>query len=597
MKKRARFLCSAAVLLSLTFGSNGIRADVEEATAPTKPWSGYWWPIKTGEHINALKKYDKLTGSDAADWEKTTNPPGKDVPQWYGYCQGWSASSIMEKEPTEPIKVKHTKFSVGDQKALLALSHAFDVSNPYGKRFKGEAEDDKADIAPDELWIVLRRHLKEQGLPLVFDLDAGTMVWNYPVYAYRVTFTPVDGEVCPCTLGIWFADDNVQKEFVGTKRGYQEYTFEAKFQNGKVVLGTGKWTGASVEKHPDFAWSPYIVRPENPNLDYQRVCEILGRAPAEDIDVAKITIDFTQERTETVVAVTDEPDSGNDVTVVTAVEATEETTVETTEETTVAATEITAVETTEETTVAATVVTNTDNAEPDSDQVQAAQNQTAQDQPAQDQVVQNQPDQNQTVPTQQQVVPPKTEPEKPETTVVTTPPPAQKPVQPTKPGTVTVATVTADELAALVEGKASDWGFDISVDKFDGSDYQVGEGIAVDGKSDEAGYLYLIAIDPDGNRTLLYPTDNADNRIEANEQFYVPSAESNRKFHLTGPFGDYHILGIVSEEKLNVTASSAQQSDKGGKKISPAIGRFAQDSVVFAINPVSETNNNQQKQK
>ena len=32
------------------------------------------------------------------------------------------------------------------------------------------------------LWRLLKLHVKEQGVPLILDVEAGAEVWNYPVY-------------------------------------------------------------------------------------------------------------------------------------------------------------------------------------------------------------------------------------------------------------------------------------------------------------------------------------------------------------------------------------------------------------------------------
>ena len=279
IKKRMRIFCAAAALLTLAIAPVSLHAATEEIVLPDAVWSGYWWPISKGELVQPLKKYDKITGKKAAAWEKKNNPSGADVPSWYGYCHAWAASSIMEQEPKQPRRAGRQTLSVGDQKGLLAASHASDISNTYGARYNS-SDDDPDDIAPDELWMVLRRYLKEQKQPIVFDIAAGGEVWNYPVYAYRVTYNPVNGEVSPCTLEVWLADDAVGKDFVGLKKTYKKYTFEVRFRNGSVVLGTGKWTGSSKKDHPDFAWSPYVVRPENPEISYGQVCDILGTTPA-----------------------------------------------------------------------------------------------------------------------------------------------------------------------------------------------------------------------------------------------------------------------------------------------------------------------------
>lgn len=478
LKKKARFLCAAAVLFSLAFTQSGVHGQVtDEGYAANTPWSGYWWPIKTGELLVPLGKYDQVTGNHAAAWERSTNPPGTNVPDWWGYCQGWAASSVMEKEPTSAVTYGNQTFSVGDQKGLLAASHADDVANSFGARFNGDSGDDINDIAPDMLWNELRRHLREQRIPLVFDLSPGAEVWNYPAYAYRVTYSPVEGEVCPCKMEVWLANDNVPKEYVGLQRIYKVYTFEAKFQNGTTVLGTGRWTGNSKQDHPDFVWSPYVVHSENSELNYKLVCDILGTTPANGGN-GGTTVDENNHADDTAPA-----NGGN-----------------------------------EETTVAENG--HADDAAP-------------------------------------------TDGESGEAEIVETARPEEAVVSTETETAIVAPAVTAEDLTALTEGKPSNWDFDITVDKFDGGEYAQGEGIAVSGKSEKAGYLYLIAIDPDQKISLIYPTGNADNRIEAGEVFTVPAPDSGEKFYLTGPAGDYRIHAVICESPLGAEPNAA---DLTGKK-------------------------------
>ena len=255
-------------------------AQVEEASARFIPWSGYWWPHHEARILGPLGKYDKVTGKHAAEWEKSHHP--RDVDQWYGYCHGWSASSIMEGEPTQAVSTPGDSgaiaLTVGDQKGLLALCHAHDVVNSYGTRNDGQPDHDPQGLHPDTLWQLLKLYVKEQGVPLVLDLDPGVQVWNYPVYAYRVEYKPSgDGDNQYLgALTLWMADDAVPPDYVGTKVRRHTYQFAFEMRNRSVKSGSGKWVGASEKDHPDFAWYPYVARAENPDVDYAAVQKMLG---------------------------------------------------------------------------------------------------------------------------------------------------------------------------------------------------------------------------------------------------------------------------------------------------------------------------------
>src|SRR5262249_4421559 len=132
------------------------------------------------------------------------------------------------------------------------------------------------DLKPDMLWRYLKLYVQQRGIPLIMDIEAGTAVWNYPVYAYRITWIDGAGDQKKCHLTLWMADDAVQPDKVGTKVRKHDYDFVCRMSGGNVVMGSGKWIGASIKDHPDFAWYPQQQRSENPNVDYKVVAQALN---------------------------------------------------------------------------------------------------------------------------------------------------------------------------------------------------------------------------------------------------------------------------------------------------------------------------------
>jgi len=126
------------------------------------------------------------------------------------------------------------------------------------------------------------------------DLDAGHEVWNYPVYGYRVEYQNTNGNQYRGTITLWYADDAVPPSFVGTKVGIRRYLFSCQMRGGVIVAGSARWEGGSIKDHPDFAWSPYLVRPENPHIDHGKVLEMLkrskqdGQLPKKEKDKNKV---------------------------------------------------------------------------------------------------------------------------------------------------------------------------------------------------------------------------------------------------------------------------------------------------------------------
>lgn len=189
---------SCVILAGMFLLTSGILAQTykEEGRIPEDIWSGYWWPTAKGEILGPLSKYDQLTGAKSAEWEKKHHPArvnGRAVPDWNGLCHGWAASCVLEKEPNKSVLSNNVTLTVGDQKGWLAVCHGDDVANFYGRRYNGPS-DDLADLSPEDLWKVLRTHIKDQGIPVILDLEPKEQIWNYPVYAYRVEYTPQGGK-------------------------------------------------------------------------------------------------------------------------------------------------------------------------------------------------------------------------------------------------------------------------------------------------------------------------------------------------------------------------------------------------------------------
>ncbi|MGI8978474.1 MAG: DUF4384 domain-containing protein [Pirellulaceae bacterium] len=274
----SRTILVVIVLLgAICLGSSPL-AGQESGSAAVNPWSGYWYPHKQGGLVGPLTKYDRLLGKKAAPWEDVKHvQPAKasSDSDWWGYCHAWSAAAVSEKEPKQGSVVRGVDFSVGDKKGLLCACHAQDASNFYGDRYEGPA-DDKNDLRPDALWRVLQLYLGRDRIPLILDLDAGTQVWNYPIYQYRVDQEAGAGGWESCTMQLLLADDDVEPDYVGTRASLRTYTFRVKLENGAVVEGTGEWTGESIEDHPDFAWYPQVAQAENPEVDIAQVATILG---------------------------------------------------------------------------------------------------------------------------------------------------------------------------------------------------------------------------------------------------------------------------------------------------------------------------------
>ena len=91
-------------------------------------------------------------------------------------------------------------------------------------------------------------------------------VWNYPAYRYECSYTALGGDQYDVTMQLWFADDGVQPDFVGTQNWPEEgkpkvYTY--RIRGDKANPRSGVWTGRSIGDHPDLVWRPQPLSVQN----------------------------------------------------------------------------------------------------------------------------------------------------------------------------------------------------------------------------------------------------------------------------------------------------------------------------------------------
>ena len=272
---------AAALLLGVT--APVYAQSVEQATANITPWSGWWWPAKTGDLVlgyrgepGALVKHDQVDGKQASQWEQHTyyhfDPQGA---PWWGHCHAWAAASVLEPEPLHDVPHGGMVFHVGDIKGLLSEAHY-------------------------SVWYVLRHSINLNKTPIIFDLNPGPEVWSYPVYKYQLSFQPIDAasyqsEAAAAIpqekrqnagsqalgnasyqgqLSLTVATFEVYPDSVGTAAEQHNYSFVFQASGNQLIMGSDHWTGASLQDHPDFAWYPTQRAQENPQLDYNLVSQL-----------------------------------------------------------------------------------------------------------------------------------------------------------------------------------------------------------------------------------------------------------------------------------------------------------------------------------
>ena len=261
-----------------------------EAERPA--WSGYWWPMFTSrgrddyrnlyDEGGPLDKYDEycvavgLPNPRSRDFEawrhfadrRTEEATGHKA-FWWGHCNGWAAASVLEVEPTGKKTAKDIAFAIGDIKGLLTVVH------------NGDPVDLIRGLGDREAHLFHATILQSIGVDrrgLIFDtkldpIDPQTKkpvreVWNYPAYRYECEYKDVSGQAATydVTMKVWFADDGVVPDFVGTKNWPVDgkpkvYTYRISGDKANPV--SGYWIGASTQDHPDLMWRPQPLSVQN----------------------------------------------------------------------------------------------------------------------------------------------------------------------------------------------------------------------------------------------------------------------------------------------------------------------------------------------
>ncbi|MCP4344408.1 MAG: hypothetical protein GY795_02655 [Desulfobacterales bacterium] len=261
-----RKICFVILFLVFNFNISYVLAEDHEASIP---WSGYWWPLRSGElvtgykgHPAPLEKYDLLTTGmergPLTSWfsERYYDPS---APDWYGFCAELAWAACYEQYEIFPSSEDNIIFRVGDKKGLLTLAHTRDII---------EAADGSL---PEIFHYWLLRYIKDEARAFVADLSTGNEVWSYPIYRYSAEST-VSNEKESVTVKIYYASNNVHADYMGTMEFSRMYTYDL-FLDEHGNINRGEWTGESVNDHPEGLSIPVSVG-ELSYLDYELVSKL-----------------------------------------------------------------------------------------------------------------------------------------------------------------------------------------------------------------------------------------------------------------------------------------------------------------------------------
>lgn len=265
--------------------------------------------------LSPLEKYDSIVASlygripGAAAWEadpaNTHNAvAAKYKVDWGGHCNGWAAASILLPEPRLPFEVplgdrpvllkldvpsaaqaqpymfgdrksdyrklprpgRTIILTVADMKGLLAETYKTSRTQQFqsrkltGTRYDGQGNDvtDPAfrDIEPHYFHWLLQEFVKKNGMAVVMDINANSVVNNHPLYKFEsnAVYKPNERKYS-VTTNCWLADYAKSPGAVGTNTMVRVFTYDL-FLDGSGRVTRGAWTGKSVTNHPDFVWIP-----------------------------------------------------------------------------------------------------------------------------------------------------------------------------------------------------------------------------------------------------------------------------------------------------------------------------------------------------
>ena len=275
MKGRAESIIPLAIavaaLILVLCGADRLYGATISAEASYTPWSGYWWPMKSGKLVfgyrgnpSPLEKYDLYVSGrypdEATQWEEDNNyhPDGE---SWWGYCHAWANAAVLEVIDFTPSVHDGIFFAVGDKKGLITVCHDDDPTVIF------HCDDD-----PSLFHLFLVQYIGEGGVPIIADLASSGEVWSYPVYRYEMDITEEAGHD-DIMCSIRYADDFVDPDYEGTKELGGTYYYRL-YKDGDGNYTYGEWTESSVSGHPEYVWIPVSQQADNPYLNYGAVREI-----------------------------------------------------------------------------------------------------------------------------------------------------------------------------------------------------------------------------------------------------------------------------------------------------------------------------------
>ncbi|HEX6588493.1 MAG TPA: caspase family protein [Longimicrobiales bacterium] len=143
--------------------------------------------------------------------------------------------------------------------------------------------------------------------------------------------------------------------------------------------------------------------------------------------------------------------------------------------------------------------------------------------------------------------------------------------------------VEANELAEL-DNPAAPFELEFAFNHED-SRFGLGDLVEFHVTSERAGYLTIVDLGTDGSVTVLFPNDlDADNRIDADESFVLPTPTMNMVFRATPPAGRGIVRAFLTERPLEIALDGNADL---GRAVLDALARAVGESPIPDAMPVT----------
>jgi len=277
------------------------------------PYAGHIYPDNAGGTTNVLRKYDRAfhrgrslaagyERHDIAIHQETQHRRGgffglmtytvRANPHWSGHCNGWAGAAIRHAEPKKNVTRNGVTFTPSDIKGLLAELYVY-----CDTEFLGGVD---RTVNPATFHLIMTNWIGRQKHPIAADFSVGEEVWNYPIYAYRMSAAKRGSQIeVKMNIGyVYMLNGESNRAPKNYRFRYFHYTLDLNEQ-GEIVGGS--YFGDS--DRFDMLWTQLRPtpggkkgnEPGNPPLDVATVMSLWRDSTDEELRSKWITIDMLPE--------------------------------------------------------------------------------------------------------------------------------------------------------------------------------------------------------------------------------------------------------------------------------------------------------------